>query len=207
MSMSLEPFSVLKSPLQGLDSQRLVASQGDWLEDAWPGAAARYRDFWHAVKNVARLASNEGMQAYIIKKQRAAKGLATIIFDQVVIHPDEGEVTGYDLDYWLPPFTSESDHMATALLLRSACEDLHRQRQLASQGPLTPSETQIPLPPVPVPPATYMATIRAGDINPATGLSIMMHEVGQPAVLSVPTGNDPFGVTKGGAVLQLYSYS
>ena len=103
MSIYLEQFSILKSPKQGFDIHRLVNEQRTWLETRQPTTVERYHDLPHAIKNVASLATHEGLQAYIVRQQKhsVARGLATMIFDRGVIHPVEGRRYGTDLDYWL----------------------------------------------------------------------------------------------------------
>jgi hypothetical protein len=118
MGVYLEKYSKIKSPKQGYDVSRLVASEKEWLEQDRPETVRRYRDFQHAVKNVGRLAMYEDLRPYIIRdrKHGVAKGLATIIFNQVVIHPDPaiGLIKGHNLDYWLNQAEDSDFHARVA---------------------------------------------------------------------------------------------
>ena len=185
MRVRLDRFSKFKAPKQGKDIHRLVTEQSDWLEDAFPETVRRYSEYPDAIKNVARLASSDVLNAYIIRLDRVARGLATIIFDQTVIHPRRGEVSGNDLDYWIAPPASNELHkdIATAVLLENTQLE-HRRRHGC--------------------PHSVIGEIKTGQANPPEGLADIMFPVGDPAVLATPSGDDPFGVTKGGAQVQLY---
>lgn len=178
LDVSLERFSLWKAPSQGNRVKNLVEQNKDWLLGTYPGTVDRYRDYPHAVKNVARIAVNSQMDGYIVRHKNGHEiGLATTISGQTLVHPEKGEVTGTDLDYWLDPFLDdESLHLQTAVELVRVIDT---ENSIATIHPLRKFEP--------------------------VGLGYIMTEVGNPAALATPTGEDPFGVTKDGTVVQLYS--
>lgn len=212
MGVYLERFSRVKALKQGGEIHDLVRYQRDWLEDVRPDTVQRYRDLPHAIRNVARLAATEGIDAYIIrgKKHRMARGLATVVADQTVIHPDPeiGVVKGDDLDYWLRSYESNDFHAAVARSLVYASAKPHlgfidNGPDNIGMGALLDKQGY----------HRAFATVPAdqGDHLP---LGLMGRQVaspphmyarGEPAALSMPEGQeDRFGVTRGGAVVQLY---
>jgi hypothetical protein len=208
MSVYLEKFSRVK-PLQGVQVHELVASNSDWLKNDRPEAWERYRDTPHAVKNIARIAVVEGFQAYIIRgsKHDTARGLATLIFNQAVVHPDPkiGEVAGDDLDYWLSPDETPDFHAKVAEALLQASRE--RIKSHPENGPYVESDRAAKLGHF-----GSMAVIQTDLINPPIGLmgpnhlgSPRFHELGDPAELSTPIGaDDPYDIAHKEHVSQIY---
>lgn len=199
MSVSLDNFSLLRAPKQARDIHRLVLDEIDWLRESFPDTVKRYEDVRKAVKNVARLAISEGINAYIIRKDKVAKGLATIIFDQTVLHPIAGRVDGNDLDYWLAKDADEELHNQTAACLLEENDRVSgRHHMYTSYDPVMGNRPDVQRI-IPV-----MAAVKVGQPYPPIGLTESLSAVGEPSPLKTPDGGDPFGVTKGGTVLQLY---
>lgn len=91
---------------------RLVVAQTPHLAHDWRDVVAGYSTFTDAYRRVRRLAVSEELDAYIIRKDDTAIGLATVIRDQHIVHPSEGRVEGDDLDYWLKSLSSNGLHRA-----------------------------------------------------------------------------------------------
>jgi hypothetical protein len=205
MRTRLDPYARLKAPKQGWDLKRLVAAEGDWLGEAWPGTAERYRDLLHAAKNVGRIAAKTDIMAFVIRddefKPGRAVGVATIIPHQMVLRqgteafdPERDVVAGSDLDYWLTE-EAEGDrvtHSYTTLQLVNMWKKI-------SNRPFHPSDTAYG-------DMAAFAAVRTGLPNPAIGFGMHMEPVGGPARLATPDGNDSHGVTHGGAEVQLYRF-
>jgi hypothetical protein len=132
--------------------------------------------------------------------------VATIVFDQTLIHPDRkiGSVSGHDVDYWLDPSAGEEDHLSVAReIIREAKHESGRRHRWIRSSKTTADQE----------PVEVVATQRMDcDYPQAEGLYMVMNKVGTPAPLFTPRRSmdpaapeDPYGLTKGGAVLQLYS--
>src|SRR4051812_22337704 len=102
MTIHLESYSLPKSPKQAVDLHDLVENEQQWLGDIFPDTTERYSGLMQAFKSVVRIAMSKEVHAYIIRPGRylnAAIGVATVIPDQAVLHPDEGRIGGDDIDY------------------------------------------------------------------------------------------------------------
>lgn len=198
MALELESFSRLKAPLQARDVCGLIKSERGWLVNIFPGTVDRYRDYPHAVKNIGRLAQSELLHAFILRKDKVTQGLATIILDQSIVHPEEGPRWGVDLDYWLKKGSSRIDHEYTADALIQAAiklEASRRQRDMDyGRNASAYLSSDYPM----------FATMRPGHEASPIGLADYLRPLGEPASLTTLTGADPYGVTKVGANLQLY---
>lgn len=202
MNVHLESFQQFFSPMQGRDLQRLISEEREWLSAEFPGTVKRYEDLRGSMRSVIRTAGRNYLRAFIIRNGKLARGIATVIFDQSVIHPAEGTFTGNDLDYWLAADAEHEEHAVVARELVGKNAGLEQKRRgEAKTSPQTGEhymkgkETGL----LPI-----MGTIRLGSHNPSVGLADVMQKVGEPAVLRTPSGADERGVTKGGAVVQLY---
>ena len=202
----LDHFARSRSIFQGLEARGLVASDREWIEGWNPGMLHRYRDWRHAAANIFRLANANGFDAFLLRENRAsvAKGIATHIYDQGVVHPTEGLIKATDVDYWLRADATPElhDEVAAAVAYSSAKKMLGFRNGGSRSGDrpkkgmhriMTTIEVDHPHPPV-------------GFINPDNRkLWPRLEPVGEPAVLSMPNGrDDPLGLTKGGKVVQLY---
>lgn len=187
--MLLDKFSVLKSPFQGHELHRLVARESGWLKEAYPGTVQRYCDWPHATKNVARVAINGGMEAYILREKQndLAIGIATIVFNQTVICPDKRTFHGHDIDYWLSEGMSQNDHVDAAFALIRKARWPNVSQRGAGKG----------LP-------DLIATMQLDVPNPSIGLDKAMKAVGEPVALAMSGGEDPYGISREGARVQLY---
>jgi hypothetical protein len=138
---------------------------------------AGYATFNSAYRRIRRLAASEELNAYIIREDDTAIGLATVVRDQHVVHPSEGEITGDDLDYWLKSLSSNGLHQAVVARL---CE--------GQDGRPT------------------FATVVSGNAQQRQkeqAFGLQMRPVGGPASLSTG-GPDQFMVARGGAEAQIY---
>lgn len=205
MAVELDKYSLIKAPKQAFDLHRLVRDERDWLIGIFPGAAERYRDLPHAVRNVARLATSEGFH-YLIRRDRAAVGVATLFMRQRVEHPVEGVIEANDVDYWLKGGSHEILHkeVANALLEASGREELRltgfprltveSQDSTAGEAGIEDAVNAL------------MTTTPLGQ-GYNRGLHTLLSPKGVPAVLTTPEGSDPHDLTKAGDILQLYTAS
>jgi hypothetical protein len=181
MAIKLDPFSRLRSPFQGAEMASLVGSQGEWLMDQQPGTRFRYRDYPHAVKNIARLANHDTVKPFIVKKNSVAIGAATVILNQVLVNPDRpGKViTGNDVDYWLATGEDRPTHEAVARALIIQSHKLNDQ--------------------------PGFATIPVGQQNPAVGFEDVFALRTEPAPLAEPYYLESwdYGIAKNGVVGQI----
>ncbi|HUD06672.1 MAG TPA: hypothetical protein VMR34_02185 [Candidatus Saccharimonadales bacterium] len=209
MGAHLEKFSTnnLVAMKQAGEVFGLVNRQGDWLAQAQPDTAKRYSSPLRAIMSLHRTATNEGISAYIIREQKhkAAQGLATVIFNQSIVHPnpDIGIISGDDLDYWLTPGESQDLHRAVGdELVYASAKRRFRQNLTKSSGVASVT-------------GRYMvfATVVEGHPNPPLGLigdmagyhPTQLSPAGEPASLGVPEGvEDVFEVARKGAVSQVY---
>ena len=196
MSLTLEPYNArLYVAAQGRQLHQLVQKAQPWLEAIAPGTVERYRDTTHAIANVRRIATAEGMQAFIIKEHRVALGVATLIFDQTIVHPDAGEVAGTDLGYWVAEDVDDVLHRRIARELMQKNEYVMDMR---NEGvPVEHHEYTL---------VTAVPTMLEPEHRPR-GLEATMQPVGEPASLEVPSGTDTYGVTFDGLESQLYVHT
>lgn len=164
---------------QAFDLRRLVRHEKQWLKAAQPGTYARYENESKAVRSITRITRHRNqIEAHIVRRDRVAIGLATIIFDQQLVHPAEGSFQGDDLDYWL-----------------QRGEDIFTHRDVARR--LLAADHNRPA----------MATIVQGHPNPARGLERVMQPVGEVASLSTGERPDPYEIARQGAAAQLYIFT
>lgn len=100
--VKLESFATDKanSLNQAWALQELVAKERAWLEQVQPDTVERYSSIRSAVHTIVRIAGyRQGVKARIIRQNRAAIGIATIIPNQHIVHPVGGRFEGSDLDY------------------------------------------------------------------------------------------------------------
>lgn len=207
MSVRLERFAdgYIGATSQGLDAHKMVRQHKNWLALHKPGTATRFRDPLHAVHNVRRLGRfGDDYHAYLIRgesnKHNGLLGLATLMTRQTVIHPQMGEVTGTDVDYWTIPRLSEETHMAIGealvaesgrLTVRHAGEDTRRPGEEINNR--------------------MFAVIVDSDIDSLAGIKDRQdfELYGGPASMRVPDGTEsPYTeIAKGGMMSQLYVYS
>lgn len=218
--MYLERFSEsrLTAIGQGIAVRGLIKQNEEWLSEAQPDTVRRYRSTPHAIRSVRRLAgADPDFNAFIILEELRgpALGLATLIANQTIEHPDSkiGVKVGNDLDYWLTPDTSMDIHHATAeaLLKRSGIYSLHARGEIHS----TVNTITIPDAGLSVSFASLamrtkdqaFAVIPQNSANPPEGLRAVLEPVGDVASLSFPTGpglSDKYHIAKDGAPSQLY---
>lgn len=182
--VEIEPFASrgLRVLGQAVELRNLVRSQ-PWLADIQPGTLRRYARFHQGLKNIPRLASKpDEINPYIIHRNGAAQGIATLIFNQEVEHPDKGKVAGTNLDYWL-----KNEHQDDQGFHATVAGLLIRASNHTGEG-------------------AVFATILPDHPFPAIGFREILHRVGRPAVLSTPEAGDPHGITKGGVPLHLYAF-
>jgi hypothetical protein len=119
MGAYLESYSFYKSPIQGHELHKLVMSERDWLETERPSTVRRYSDNRRAIRNVSRIALNSEIMAFIVreKKYHLAIGVATVILNQTVVHPELGIVQGNNLDYWIKESCDEKVHNSVGIEL------------------------------------------------------------------------------------------
>ena len=214
MGIYLEEYSRSKPKVlqQGFGIRRLVASESDWLKQDPDRkyTAKHYANLFNAIGSVARIASSEDLQAYIIRdrRHRVAIGLATVIFDQSVVHPEIGIVRGNNLDYWLRPSSDHGFHKEVAEELVLVSRKLTTEfisKYPYGHGYDIDTKNYPPL---------FVAVQNDSTIPPfgftqPEELHVLHHlslkPVGEPRELSVPEGQkDRYGIAAVGRVTQLY---
>ncbi len=198
MPIHLEEYNPLKAPKQGVDLHDLIRNERDWLAEVFPGTVKRYSGLLKAMGSVARIGRSKEVHAFIIRPSRhlgTAMGVATVIPDQAVRHPEKGRISGDDIDYWLGPQHSVDVHtlVAKQVMLASAKLALKRRGQRDEHGLYAPHRMFVAVP-------TGLSA--ASGYN--QGLTNNMDMVGDPAILSYPKGDDMHGITKDGAQVQVY---
>jgi hypothetical protein len=139
----------------------------------------RYQSIPRSAENIRRIARHRRapdvpVEAAVVRRGEIALGLATIIRNQSIVHPDEGTFDGADIDYWLRRGEAAETHQEVA-------------RQLLAQAG-----------------RCALATIIENHPNPAVGLPALMDPVGEPAQLTTGERYDTFEVARPGQVAQLY---
>jgi hypothetical protein len=179
--IELEPYSehTYGSLHQARDLKHLIEKERSWLQAVQPKTVERYESMIHGALNIARIAKHrrkpeQAVEASVIRRGRTAIGVATIIHDQQIVHPEAGTFTGQDVDYWLRWREGLDAHEEVA-------------RELLSHA------TQ---------PA--MVAIIEGHPNPPQGLQRFMNPVGELAILTTGDREDTFGVARDGLASQLY---
>jgi len=198
----LDSFSTLKAIPQGYHIGNVVHANRDKLKkDGRGGTVERYRDLPRAVKNVARLARHARRKGNFLpfliheKGKNEVLGLATIVLNQTVIHPNLGAIRGDDLDYWAD----------TSLLSQARQDDLHKAvaREIVSRCAKPSALFRRHLFTTVVEGQQFLPL---GLIEPAAGAGFIMDPVGEPAVLTMPgQKEDTFGVTRNPATVQVYT--
>lgn len=179
MSIELRPYSrkPLETVRQGLAVRSLVAGTRvqDFLAHEREQTIARYRDRLHAIKNVGRIASSPEVHAAIICDTGLARGLATVILDQQVRHPEWGAVRGNNIDYWLIPGHNQNVHEDVTLQL------LAMAKRLNDKAP------------------NFAVVNPDPNFGPTTGFRAAMRLVSpEPAALTTDMPTDTYGITANG---------
>jgi hypothetical protein len=193
--VTLERFSVnpVKAASQARDL-RDWTTRNPWLADTYySGSPKRYgRDLLRGTRNVLRLATADGYDAFIVRPgpeapvRLAVLGLATVIGGQTIELPGSGQqYHGPDIDYVLDARAVE------------AAPELHRFTALGSiarVGQLYPGAAPF-----------AVLTDPSGTHDPV-GYAQFMDYRGMtgPEGLTVP-GADPYDIAKGGQPVHVYT--
>jgi len=181
--IKLEPFSEhgQRSLSQARHLKPVIDKERSWLEIVQPGTVERYQSVVTGAENIRRIAlyrqaPDVPVEASLVRRGETAIGLATIIRNQLLVHPETGEFSGDDVDYWLRRGETPETHREVA-------------RQLLVQAG-----------------GAALATIIEGHPNPPTGLSTLLEPVGEPARLTTGDRHDTFEVARLGEIAQLYAH-
>ncbi len=183
LEVTLEPFRLpdpgdRRFQRQVGDISALVNQESSWLNQSYySGTVRRYVDRRQASKSVERMARSDDLEVCVVRIGRIARGLGTIIFDQWVEHPDEGDIHGHDLDYWVIPGLSMKVHRNVAAAI------------IGEAARIKPNSNLI-------------ATVELNSPNSSTGFLHHMNLVGISAELR-PIGKDVFDIAKIGRSVQL----
>lgn len=209
--MNLEKFRLIFHKQQAREAATIVHEEEDWLSRVQPGTVERYQDEQHARYNIGRLAWSAWggeFNPYIVRENKVAKGLATIILNQQVMHPSFGSVEGSDLDYWLVKDASEKLHLDTVMVLILEGHRLTINWQQHGRRPKIPPRLVHPSMLGSKKPNAHQlfATVPISHPNPPIGFSNWeaMEKVGGPAKL-IPFGADKYDVARSGVLSQLYA--
>lgn len=129
-----------------------------------------------------------------------------MVHDRTIIHPEEGEIHGDDIDYWLESEAGDTVHMSVAQDVLAEVASVWNDARDKS----APEDSSMPGSEYP-----YFFTVPAGESRPLNrGLfypfevDIAFREprkIGGAAVLRTTDPGDPYGLTRGGAMLELYT--
>jgi hypothetical protein len=188
-SVALESFSIVRAPSQAFDISEMISSERYWLRRAQPDTVQAFNGFWQAVPAVVRRVLNPELHAYIIRKEAAAIGLATIISRQRVIHPTMGLYEGYALDYFAADGEDRVTHRNIVTGLIKRAENIH-YRPLNTYYPVMLKGANK------FPEFRAMASVVEYHPNPAIGFAEnpYMVSVGEPACLSTDMTEDRYGM-------------
>jgi len=169
---------------QSIELSDLVSQEAPWLTNDFPRTVARYSDRSSALKSIRRV--SPGIDRYIVRRAigELAYGIATVMRDQTINHPDQGEITATDIDYWLG-----RDGRFDKVLHSSAVRDL-----LCMAVDLKPEARS----------SLIMATARE-DQPQFEAFANFMAKAGSPSRITVPGESDPHTMAKNGAVLQVFT--
>ncbi len=193
--VSYEVFSARNALGQANTVHDLVAENSNWLKASqYAGVTERYVTRSAAVRNVLRLAFNKIVTPVILYDSNGLGGgetpigLGTIIDKQSVRHPITGEIVrGADVDYWLSIAHQDPEtHTKAAEVMVAAGRTI-------------------------VPDSRLFATIVVDEPYQPYGFrdNPSMQPVGGTARLTIPGDMpaDPFDITRGGKLVQLYADS
>lgn len=208
MGIYLEKYSFYKSPLQGREIHQLVVSEKDRLDQERPDTLKRYADDIVSMRSIARIALSKEVMAFIVRDDKLdrAIGIATVIMNQAVVHPEIGEIQGNNLDYWIKESCEESIHNAVGIELEDTGKLLKPVLFVNEIGaPVNRKKFKKSNP--------IFAVVQIDDLNPPIGLmgnSAQMkgHSLvsrGEPAILTPPEGRiDTYDVAGSGRISQIY---
>jgi hypothetical protein len=214
MGIYLEKYSVLKSPKQGYQIHKLTAHNFNWLAEDPDRrqTARRYNALIKSIRTVAKIALSDSVDAFIIRERKhtVAIGLASIIFDQSVVHPEEGIVRGNNLDYWVTRLSS------TNQISKSVAEELVDANMYLTQESF-PTKDHVGTDTEEIVknyPSLFVAVQDDSKISPAGFTNadelhvseyLRLKPLGEPAKLSVSEGQDDIhGIAAVGRTTQLY---
>lgn len=205
--VKLERFSLLRSPNQAVQLNRLAQDNADWLVDSpYSGAIDRYgRGLLRATRQVIRVSDKDRFphfDPYLIKAAEEvgenetsrpdwrAVGVGTIITYRAIGSVDMRNLSGTDVDYWLDVGAEDQHpevHLAVGrAMLRTAIETT---RDVVTQ----PDSI------------TVFTTMEPYQEHQPTGFESYMQPDGQTGPVST-SSRDIFGLDKGGRDLQIYRY-
>jgi hypothetical protein len=190
MSIEFEPFNPKIAATQASHLIELVKTEQEWLHQSFPDTLKRYNQgIDAAIDRLIDTASHqEEINAFILRQNKIAVGIGTVIFNQAIKHPDmKGSIHGSDIDYWLS--TSLSSNPEAHLLVAS--ELLTK----GLRGCLAEEEIKR---------RRVFATVMPDAQNPSYGFDFVMEKYHEPAVLSTGSIRDAYKLTKDRVLLQLY---
>lgn len=195
--------------LQAESIFELVDSERSYLkkDPDRKNTATRYRDSEISKTSQRSTASNNAINAYILEdtETKEALGLATVIFNIAVVHPDKGIVMGHNLDYWLKESSDDERHREIAEKLVLLCREQFSRftfpvfiNENTEHYPYFFAATQndSKIPPI--------GFTQAQILNVREDLA--MEPIGSPKRLKLPMGQlDPFEVAATRRKTQLYA--
>lgn len=176
-------IQLLAYPDTLLEAVRLAPHVGhfyrheEWLHDLFPEAAVAYRGLTHATRRILRVARDENVNAYAILANNRVRGVATAV-QNVTVAFNGHEITGTAVDYSLAFCADDRAHKKVGTTLLKTCG-------------LSPVDD-----------AFFVSTL-AGNSYYNRGLYHDLYDAGR-GHLSVPDGEDAYGVTLDGREVVLH---
>lgn len=185
--IEVQKYSRWRAPFIARSAVELVERNKRWLDDFRPGVSAGYGNYLGAVKRISRIGQSEDLHGYLIRKDQAAIGIATLIKDrriEVATKKGVQQLTGFDMDYWL-------DLEANVSL------------SVAYEGPMIVNAL-MKAEGISKPGTVIFAALQPEELRRAPGIAEVLVTVGGVAPITVPEP-DPYDIAKGGVDLQVYA--
>lgn len=175
--IEIDSFTGLEQERQAYDIRQLVKREKRWLGVVRPDTLTRHRNLHKSTETLARMVLDNDISLHIIRRDKVAVGLGTIIRSLTVRHPIEEETyTGKQIDYWAQKDVSNESHREIASLLAG----LHGYE------------------------GTVLGLLTASEMGRARGIPQTMQPVGSPSRLEVIAADDRFNISHIPS-LQLYT--
>ncbi len=197
---SVKPMLV---PEQAYSIRRFVKQEDGNTDPAMEGPRRRYSKFSDALKNTVRLATTEGLHAYLLRKKRIGEvvGIATVIRGVRVESEDGLMIMAHDLDYVLREHATEAEHSSAAKLVVNASAKL-AFRHYSSPVASSPFHWEVNKEDAV---HNYVATIDPS--NPQTNRGFRNIASLNPRDISYQQLDiDPYGLTEGADLEYLYGH-
>jgi hypothetical protein len=177
--IELQPFASGDSRRRADQAVTAADGAGDWLWQVRRTTAKNYSNIDRAAEAIARVNAAETLDGYVISIDDKPVGLATVIRQLRIWHPERRlrTLTGREIDYWTDEGVSEADHTEIV-------------EGLARMGEYT---------------GTALGMLTPGETEHASGIPAVMEPVGKPGAVRVPPFNRAYLLPTITEPLQVYA--